>query len=57
MYKIYDKIIKFIEEAIKNWRVELSAWGNSLAGVKLEWNALSSLLFVKAMMLVNHIYR
>ena len=54
-YKIAVMVIKFIEETMKNWRVELT--GKSLADVKIQWDALSSLLFVIAMMPLNHIVR
>ena len=36
MYKISDKVIKFIEETMKNWRVELTARGKSFAQVKIQ---------------------
>ena len=35
MYKIADKVIKFIEKTMKNWRVELTAGRKSLYGVKI----------------------
>ena len=31
MYKISHKVIKFIDETMKTWRVELTAGGRSLA--------------------------
>ena len=34
MYKISGEVIKFIENTMKNWRMELTAGGNSLTGVK-----------------------
>ena len=36
MYKISDEVIKFIENTMKNWRVELTVKGKSLAGVKTQ---------------------
>ena len=61
-YKIYNKVIKFIEETMKKWRVELTAGGKNLAEVKIqrgifqgdEW---SRLLFVIVMILLNYILR
>ena len=35
MYKIFDEVIKFIKETMKNWRVKLKAEGKSLAEVKI----------------------
>ena len=62
MYKISDKVIKFIEETMKNWRVELTAGGKNFAEVKIQkgifqGDALSSLLFVITIMSLNHILR
>ena len=53
MYKIFDKVIKFIDETMKNWRMELTARGKSLAEVKIQRgifqeDALSPLLMVTA---------
>ena len=58
MYKISEKILKFIEEAMKNGRVELTAGGKSLAGVKIQRgifqeDALLPLIFVTVMMPLN----
>ena len=36
MYKIYDNVFKFIMEAVKNWEVELTARGKTLAEVKIQ---------------------
>ena len=62
MYKIYTEVITFIEETMKNLGVELSAGGKRSVKVKiqggiLEGDALSSLLFVIAMMPLNYIFR
>ena len=40
MKKISDEVIKFIEETMKNWRVELITGGKSLAEVKSGEDAL-----------------
>ena len=34
-YTIADKFIKFIEETIKNWKLELTGVGKSLTEVKI----------------------
>ena len=62
MYKISNETIYFIEKTMKNWRVELTAGGKSLAETKMQrgifqWDALSPLLFIIAMMPLNHILR
>ena len=57
MYKISDKVIKFIEKTMNNWRVELTARGKSLAEGKIQGDALSSLLFVITMMPPSHILK
>ena len=54
MYKISGEIIKFIENTMENWRVELTAGWKNLAEVKIQrgvlsGDALSSLLFVIVM--------
>ena len=59
MYKISNEVINFIE---KTWRVELSAGGRSLAETKIQrrifqGDALSPLLFITAVMPLNHILR
>ena len=59
MYKISDEVINFIE---KTWRVGLTAGGRNLAEAKIQRGifqgyAQSSLLFIIAMMPLNHILR
>ena len=54
--------INFIEKTMKNWRVELTAGGKSLAETKihigiLQGDAQSPLLFIIAMMPLIHILR
>ena len=62
MYKISNQVEQCIEKTMQTWRVELTAGGKSFADVKIQrrifqGNALSPLLFVIAMMPVNHILR
>ena len=62
MYKISHEVINFIERHMKNWRVELTAGVKSLAETKIQRDifqedALSPLLFLIAMMPLNHILR
>ena len=62
MYKISQEIINFIEKNMKNWTVELTAGGKSLAETKIQrvifqGDALSPLIFIIAMMPLNHILR
>ena len=62
MYKISHEVINFIEKTIKIWKVELTAGGRSLAEVNIQrfifqGDALSPLLFIIAMVLLNHILR
>ena len=62
MYKISDKVIKFITESMKNLKVELTVGGITLAEVKIQKgifqrDTFSSLLFVIAMMPFNYILR
>ena len=62
MFKISDEVINFIEKTMKTWRVELTAGGKSLAEAKIQrgifqGDALSPLLFIIAMMPLNHILR
>ena len=62
MYKISHEVINFTDKTMKTWRVELAAGGRSLAETKIQrgifqGDALSSLLFIIAMMPLNHILR
>ena len=62
MNKMPDEVIQFIEKTMETWRVELTAEGKSLAEVKIQrgifqGDALSPLLFVIAIMTLNHILR
>ena len=62
MYKISNEVIIFIEKTMKTWRGELTAGGRSLAEAKIQRvtfqrDALSLLLFIIAMMPLNHILR
>ncbi len=36
MYKLYEKVIKFIRSAMKNWKVELTAAGKTLVEEKIQ---------------------
>ena len=61
MYKIPDQVIQFTGN-METWRVELTAGEQSLEEVKIQrrifqGDALSPLLFVIAMMPLNHILR
>ena len=60
MYKISHEFMNFIEKTMKTWRVELTAGGRSLGEAKVhrgifQGDALSPLLFIIAMMPLNHI--
>ena len=57
-----NEVINFIGKTMKTWRVELTAGGRSLAKVKIQrgisqGDALSPLLFIIAMIPLNHILR
>ena len=59
IYKNSDEIIRFIKKTLNNRKVKLKARGKSLAEVKImrgifQGDALSLLLFVIAMMSLNH---
>ena len=62
MYKISHEIINFIENTMKNLRVELTAGGKILSETMIQRDsfqedAASALLFIIAMMPLNHILR
>ena len=62
MYKISHEVIIFIEQTMKTWRVDLTARGRSIAQTKIQrgifqGDALSPLLFIIAMMPLDHILR
>ena len=62
MYKISHEAINFIEQTMKTWRVELTEGGRSIAETQIQrgifqGDALSPLLFIIAMMPLNHILR
>ena len=62
IYKISHEVINFIQKTMKTWRVELTAEGKSLAETKIQTgifqgDTLSPLLFIIAMMPLNHIIR
>ena len=62
MFKISDEVIKFIEKTMKSWRVELTAGRKGVAEANIQrsifyGDALSPLVFVIAMMPLNHILR
>ena len=62
MYKISHEVINFIDKTMNTWIVELTAGGRSLAEAKIQrgifqGDALSPLLFIIAMMPLNHILR
>ena len=61
-YKISNEVINFIDKTMKTWRVELTAGGRRLPEAKnqrgiLQGDALSPLLYIIAMMPLNHILR
>ena len=62
VYKISDEVINFIDKTMKTWRVKLTAGGRNLAETNIQrgifqWDALSPLLSIIAMMPLNHIPR
>ena len=62
MCKISDEVINFIEKTMKTWKVELTEGGRSLTEAKIQRGifqgcALSQLLFIIAMIPLNHILR
>ena len=62
MYKISHEVINLIEKTMQTWRMKLTAGGRSLAETKIQrgifqGDALSPLLFIIAMMPLNHILR
>ena len=62
MFKISDKVIKFVEKAVETWRVELTTGRRSWAEVNIQRyifqeDSLSPLSLIIAMMLLNHILR
>ena len=62
MYKISYEVINFIDKTMKTWKVELTAGRRSLTEAKIpkgifQGNVLWPLLFLIAMMTLNHILR
>ena len=62
MHKISHEVINFLEQTMKTWRVEQTAGRRSIAETKIQrgifqGDALSPLLFIIAMMPLNHILR
>ena len=62
MYKITHEVINFIEQTMKTWRVDLTTEGRSIAETNIQrgifqGDALSPLVFIIAMMPLNHILR
>ena len=62
MYKISGKVMKFINNTMENWKVELTARRKTLAVVKIQrgifqGDTISPFQFEIAMMPLNHILR
>ena len=62
IYKISDEPINFIEKTMKTWKVKLTAGQRRSAEGKIQGgafqrDALLPLLFITAMMPLNHIHR
>ena len=62
MYEISDEVINFIEKNMKTWKIKLTDGGRSLDEAKVQrcifqGDSLSQLLFIIAMMPLNHILR
>ena len=59
MYKISDKIINFISNDLKNWKVELTVKGKTLAEVKIQKRIFhgSSLLPLLFVMPLNYVLK
>ena len=62
MYKISHEVINFIKQTMQTWRVDVTARGRSIAETKIQrgifqGEALSLLLFIIAMMPLNHILK
>ena len=62
MYKLYDNVKKFIIEAMKIWKMELTSEGKTLTEVEIQncifhEDALSLLLISRVMMPLNHLLK
>ena len=62
MYTVSDEVINYIQKSMKTWRVDLTAGGRGLTDAKIQRgifqeDALLPLLFIIAMMPLNHILR
>ena len=62
MYRISEKVLIFVMEVMKNWKVDLRTVRKTLAEVEtqrdiFQGDSLSPLLFVIDMMPLNHILR
>ena len=54
MYKISNKVIKFITETMKNWKAELTAGGKTLE-VKIQRDMFQGYKFTKSQEKTNHL--